>query len=356
MPQAADPYYIEAAARMLDVLDLFREGTRELTLADVSKRCGLVKSTAFRMLYTLEKKGYIERVANSRTYRRRERYRVGFASISTTIPFAVDINRGIQTEARRNGIELLIKNNEFDPEATVRNVEELIESGVKLIIVYNSDERISHVIADRCAGANVPVVAITFPVPGAATVFGVNNYRAGLTGGEALGAHVARAWQGRLDRVVLLDIQGSSPAQQARLTGMLEGMRKRVNVPAGAVLHLHTEYKRRTAENLMQQFLARNPSLRRIVVLSYNDENALRAAEAIRDAGRCPHVLMLSQGGVAAVRAEMARRGTCFWGAVAHYPERFGTGLLPVVVRILRGETVPNAIWTPHALITRADL
>jgi ABC-type sugar transport system substrate-binding protein len=341
---------------MLDVLDLFREGHRELALADVASRCGMVKSTAFRMLYTLEKKGYIERVANSRRYRRRERYRVGFASVSATIPFAMDINRGIQNEAHRNGIDLLITYNEFDPEATVHNVEQLIESSVKLIIVYNSDERISHVIADRCARANIPIVAITFPIPGAATTFGINNYRAGLTGGEALGAHIARAWQGRLDRAVLLDIQGSSPAQQARLTGMLEGMRKRVDVPADAVLHLHTEYKRRSAGKLMQQFLARNPSLRRIAVLSYNDENALRAAEAIREAGRCPHVLMLSQGGVAAVRAEMARRGTCFWGTVAHFPERFGTGLIPVVLRILRGETVPNVIWTPHALITRADL
>src|SRR5579863_9839903 len=189
MAGSRDPYLIEAAASVLDVLDLFRAGREQITLTDVVKRMGMVKSTAFRMLYTLEKKGYIERLAGARAYSLRRRHRLGFASISCTVPFAVEVNQGIVEAAQKAGVELMVAYNDFDPSKIVRNVEDFLIAGVELIIEYNTDEHMSHVIADRCSRANVPVVAITFPVPGATTL-GINNYRAGLTGGEGIGQHI----------------------------------------------------------------------------------------------------------------------------------------------------------------------
>ena len=206
-------------------MGLFRSGREQITLTDVVNRLGMVKSTAFRMLYTLEKKGYIERLAGARAYSLRRKHRVGFASISRTIPFAVEVNQGIVEASEKAGIELVMAYNDFDSGKILQNVEDFLAAGVELIIEYNTDEHLSHLIADRCSRSNVPVVAITFPVPGATTL-GINNYRAGVTGGEGIGQHVASVWQGRLDQIVLLDLLGNSPTQQARMTGMLDGLRK----------------------------------------------------------------------------------------------------------------------------------
>ena len=51
-----DRYLIEAAARALDVLEIFNQQD-EVRLSEVVEKLGLVKSTAFRLLYTLEAKG-----------------------------------------------------------------------------------------------------------------------------------------------------------------------------------------------------------------------------------------------------------------------------------------------------------
>ena len=97
-----DRYLIEAAARVLDVLEIFNQQD-EVRLSEVVEKLGLVKSTAFRLLYTLEAKGFIERCANGRSYRKRMRYRIGMLSVSRHITFVSEVEHGIETEAKRAG-------------------------------------------------------------------------------------------------------------------------------------------------------------------------------------------------------------------------------------------------------------
>jgi ribose transport system substrate-binding protein len=348
-----DRYYVEAAARVLDVLELF-DHRETLRLTDVVKELGLIKSSAFRFLYTLERKGYIERMADGRTFRRRRPRRVGLVSISEKIPFVAEVERGIQEAAGRAGLTLIVRHHYFDPGAVLKGVEEVLAEGAALVIVYNPDEHISHLIADRCARAQAPIVAITFPVPGA-RLFGINNYRAGLAGGEGLGEHLQRSW-GALDRVVLLDIPGSSPAQQARMTGMLEGLRKYVRAPDDILCYLHAGREKGTARELMVELLAKHPRARRIAVLCYNDLNAIGALQAAEACGRTKDVQIVSQGAVAEVRDAILRKGSPLWGAVAHFPERFGAKLIPLVQGVLRGDPVPQTTYTEHVLLTRENL
>ncbi len=349
----ADPYMVEAGARILDVLELFRTDA-DLSLHEVSNRLAMVKSTAFRLLYTLEKKGYVEHTQN-RQYRRRKRYRIGYATVDDTTPFIIEVNRGIMAEAQRHGLEVQMVTNELDPTRTVENVEKFVKSGVDLVIEYNPDEHISHVVADRCEQANVPVIAITFPIPGA-RLFSINNFRAGITGGESLGEHITRLWKGEMDAVLVLDIMGTSPAQKARVTGMLEGLRHRVAVPEEIVEHIHCDRALRTAEAEMSEFLKRNPRMRRIAVLSHNDHNALGAVRALERAGRGDHGLVLAQGGVTEAREELRKLRSPLWAAVAHFPEQFGKKLIPLAMRVLTGEGAPASVTVDHALLTRSSL
>lgn len=349
-----DRYLIEAAARALDVLELFNQ-QEEVRLSEVVDKLGLVKSTAFRLLYTLEAKGFIERCSNGRSYRKRMRYRVGMLSVSRHITFVAEVEHGIEVEAKRAGLDLVIRHHEFDSSRLVAEAEALLAQHLSVLLCYNPDEHLSHVIADRCASAGVPIVAITFPIPGA-RLFGINNYRAGLAGGEGLGEQISRRWSGSLDRVVVLDIPGSSPAQKARNTGMIEGLRRNVRVPDAKILHVHTERGESGPLSAMRKVLDENPRDRRIAVLCYNDLNALGALRAAEEAGRSEHVGILSQGGVAEVRTALRKARSSMWSAVAHFPERFGERLIPNVVRVLRGEAAPPTIFTEHVLLTRSNV
>ena len=54
-------YFVEAAAKTLDVLESFGSGADELSIIEVARRVGVTYSSAFRLLYTLEKRGYVMR-------------------------------------------------------------------------------------------------------------------------------------------------------------------------------------------------------------------------------------------------------------------------------------------------------
>ena len=354
MTEQSGRYVIDAAARILDVWELFVGERDVIGLSDVVEELGLVKSTAFRFLRTLESKGYIERVAGGHGYRKQRRRRIGLLSLTVTVPFVAEVEQGIVAEARRQGIQLEIGRGEFDPAKTLRAVEDLLASGVELLLAYNSDEHLSHVIADRCAQRKVPIFAITFPVPGAG-LFGVNNYRAGLTGGEGLGLEIQRRWRGKIDLVVVLDIPGSSPAQQARITGMLEGLRSQVPF-SGRVLHLHIDRRQRTSEALMADLLQSERASMRIAVLCYNDATAMGADDAVAAAQRQRHAMILSQGATEPVRQRIEESRSSIQAAVAHFPERFGLRLIPVVQRVLSGESVVGPVFIQPVLLTRANV
>lgn len=60
-------YAVEAVVKALDLLDAFQEA-EELTLTEISERVGINKSRAFRLLYSLALRGYVERSADGTRY------------------------------------------------------------------------------------------------------------------------------------------------------------------------------------------------------------------------------------------------------------------------------------------------
>ena len=67
-PAKADRHFVTALARGLEVLACFRHGDRMLGNQELSKRCGLAKSTVSRLTHTLTKLGYLVFVEDSAKY------------------------------------------------------------------------------------------------------------------------------------------------------------------------------------------------------------------------------------------------------------------------------------------------
>src|SRR6202171_4387493 len=63
-----DRHFVPALARGLEVLACFRHGDRMLGNQDLSKRCGLAKSTVSRLTHTLTNLGYLVYVEESAKY------------------------------------------------------------------------------------------------------------------------------------------------------------------------------------------------------------------------------------------------------------------------------------------------
>src|SRR5947207_2338790 len=103
-------YFVAAAAKALEVLESFDSLEEELSIMEVARRVGLTYSSTFRLLYTLEKRGYVMRRQGSRKYSRtplRKRFRIGYAAADNHMRFSDEVSRSLVVAARNHGIDML---------------------------------------------------------------------------------------------------------------------------------------------------------------------------------------------------------------------------------------------------------
>lgn len=67
--ETGDRYHVPALARGLDLLTRFSRHQPRITGAELAREMGLPRASVFRMLHTLERAGYIERVGDGAAYR-----------------------------------------------------------------------------------------------------------------------------------------------------------------------------------------------------------------------------------------------------------------------------------------------
>lgn len=79
-----DKYLVPALQRGLELLGQFNRSTPTLTGADLARSMGLPRASVFRILHTLERSGFIERVGDSASYKLSIGVlRLGFAYLSS---------------------------------------------------------------------------------------------------------------------------------------------------------------------------------------------------------------------------------------------------------------------------------
>jgi ribose transport system substrate-binding protein len=94
---------------------------------------------------------------------------------------------------------------------------------------------------------------------------------------------------------------------------------------------------------------------RRIIVVGLNESAVLGAMAAASAAGRKDEVWYSGQLADASIREHIACDQQ-YIASVAQFPERYGEQLLPLLVRALDGEVVPDAVEAPLELVTAANV
>src|SRR5919107_1554678 len=186
-----DPAVAEAVVRACNLLKAFRHEGEQLALRDLVGRTGLSKTTAHRLAQSLVQGGLLERV-NKNAYRSLVRplggpgFRLGFAAQATDSEFSREVGASVQRAADREQVPLVTVDNRYSPTRALRNADLLVRERVDLVLEFQAFEQVAPIISSKFIEANIPVIAIDIPHPGA-TYFGANNYQAGLIGGGAPG-------------------------------------------------------------------------------------------------------------------------------------------------------------------------
>src|SRR3984885_4695874 len=219
-------YLIPVLSKALDILELLQAENQPLTLEAIHRQTRISKTTVYRVLKTFVHRGYLSQSPDGlyRQVTRPKKMRFGFAGQSADMPFSNEVTESLKDAALSVGVDLLVLDNKYDAATALQNAEELVRSKVDVIIEFQVDEHIAPMIADKIAGANIPLIAVDIPHPHA-TYFGVDNYRVGVEAGETLAAYAMANWGGRGDWVIGLDLPEAGQLVQSRIVGAFEGVR-----------------------------------------------------------------------------------------------------------------------------------
>lgn len=357
-PRGLARYHVEVLGKALDILDVLRSSRRDLRLTDIAERTTIDVSTAFRLLSTLEARGYVLRDRATKLFKPGSGFRahrVGYAQLSSDQPFSRKVTQGLMEAAEKWRVELLVTDNRDSPDEAIRSAAWLISQRVDFVIEYEFHYRVAPVLANMFSKAGIPTLAIDIPQP-CAIYFGANNYAVGTAGGDALARFAKEKWRGRVERILLLEIPEAGPVPHSRVIGTLDGIRAVLPKLSGkCVLHKNgkgTETGGYLATRRVFRSLARDE---RLLIAAANDNSARGAIRAVREAGRERTTAIMAQGWGPdeTLDEELRKPESPLIGAVAYFPERYGAQILPIVLQCLNGQPVPPAVYLEHKLFAR---
>ena len=280
-------------------------------------------------------------------------YRIGFANLGENMPFSVDVRRGVERAAQAAGnIDLVLADNQLSGKVALQVADRLTEQKPDLVIEYQIDEQAGNRIMSKFRQAGIPVIAVDIPMVGA-TYFGVNHYQAGQIAGEALGNWLQVHWDGQVDRLIILEEPRAGAQPAARIQGQLDGLQSVIGpIPADKELTLNSGNTSAISEAAMVDALKRLPKSHRIAVICFNDGATIGALTAARRLNREQDVAIVGQGADRRVDEEVKHPGSPIIGSTAYMPERYGDQLIPLALKILRGEPVPPAVYIEHTFVS----
>ena len=273
----------------------------------------------------------------------------------------LDVRTGFGLSARKLPLDLVYYDNNRDSKKALANAEDAVTRKVSLYIQYFNDPATNAAVAARLKSASIPILAINYPVPGA-PLYTVDNLAAGRVAGDALGQFAEQNWRGQpVVAVIIGPVSAQADRVPERVQGVLEGLRTRL--PAVKPTVLDTQGNPARVGALLGKVLGANPGVK-ILVAATDDTTALSAKSVIEGAGRVSDAAIVSHGVDRSVHGGMNdkkeidpnNRGSILIGSVAFYLDRYGYDVLPLALRMLRGEPVPARTTTHHLLVTASNV
>ena len=279
--------------------------------------------------------------------------RVAFVMKTLNHPFFLDMQRGAQDAAGGAGVELVVQaaEREIDVEKQVQIIENLLQTGIKALIVTPSGSREVATVIAKANQANVPVIIVDTRVdPKAAadnslklaSFIGSDNYE----GGRLAGEHLAKVTGGKARVAVLEGIPGHETGD-SRLRGFRDALAKHAGMTI--VASQPANWERDQGFTVFQNMLQAHPETDALFACS--DLMALGALEAMAAAGRSSRIRVVGFDALDDARKAIAAGR--MEASVAQSPRDMGRLAVESAAKLLRGETISADQKVPIALVTK---
>ena len=282
-----------------------------------------------------------------------DRPRVALVLKTLNSPFFLDMRRGAEAAAERVGVELSVQaaEREIDVEKQMQIIENLIETGVRVLVICPSGSKEIVPAVGKANRAGIPVIIVDDRIDEAAAAearvrtdsyVGSDNVEGGRIAGRYLVAQ-----SGGTSRVALLEGIPGHQTGDARLQGFREAIR---GAPGIRIVASQTaNWERDQGFTVFQNMLQAHSDID--AVFACNDIMALGAVEAIAAAGKTGRIRVIGFDAVDDARKAIATGAMA--ASVAQFPSEMGRLAVESAAKLLRGEPVPREQPTKVELVTR---
>lgn len=256
---------------------------------------------------------------------------VGLALSTLQNPFFVTLRDGAQEAADDAGIELVVADAQDDAQTQANDLQNFISQGVDVIVVNPVDSAAVVPSIEAANDAGIPVVTVDRGADGGeiASHIASDNVLGGQLAGELLFEQIGGA-----GNVAMLEGVPGTSAARDRGEGFTNALGEAADVELAA--NQTANFNREEGFTVAQNVLQSNPELDGI--FAQNDEMALGAVEAAREAGVLEELVIVgfdaTDDALAAIEAgEMA-------ATVAQQPDVLGARGIETAAAIIAGDEV----------------
>ena len=282
-----------------------------------------------------------------------EKFKIGYISLGDSVPFVKLVSDGIKEAATAAGQDLLFCDSEIDAAKALACAQNLKVQGAQGVLNFQVFQDSS---PEVCAAyGSVPTIAIDIIQPPCQIAFmGANNHEAGRLGGAELGKYAKANWDCDITAYVSLESTAAGAANTDRMGGWRDGFKESCPIPKDKEHILDGADRTDPALEMMTNLLGALPG-KKIVVVAINEDGILGAIGAANTLGRQTDLWYGGQGTDPSIWKDVACNPN-YIASVAYFPERYGTLLIPNMVKALQGETIPKNIFTEHIVVNKDNI
>ena len=265
---------------------------------------------------------------------------IGLSISTLNNPFFVTLNDAAKAKADGLKAKLTVVDAQNDASKQAADVEDLIQQGVKLIIINPVDSAAVASAIESANKAGIPVITVDRSAGGGKVISHIASDN--VAGGKLAGDYMLKSIAAGSDVAMLEGVAGSSAAIERG-----EGFTKAVEGKVKIVASQTADFDRSKGLSVMENILQANPNIK--AVFAQNDEMALGALEAIAAAKKDIMVIGFDATADAVAKVKEGKLAA----TVEQQPKLIGEQAIDAAVKYLNGEQVPASIPVELKLVTK---
>ena len=290
-----------------------------------------------------------------------QKWKIGYGDGYGGIPFTADVTASINRVAAEMGVEVIYCDNGVDQTKTVDCANNFITQEVDAVIFANWVGGTEQAIVDLYKAAGIPCITYDGPHPGCAH-FAADQYQAGYLTAIMASEYVKKEGWPIADIAYIHPYTSGTGVLVDRKIGATAGIKDGLGL-SDAQIDETIEFS--VADDVQQKitdWVTAHPEAKYVLCIATNgDATAIACMVSLEKAGfTVKNSAAFGQGASDEALVELRTRtdkDSIFKGSLAYFPTKYGDFLIPAVVDLIEGITIPDFIEnTTIVEITRANI